>query len=105
MVKARYTPQQTMVLGVDEQESPHHHTLCDAQSVEGMPCVVADLHSALPAIVAAARHRSPNSPSPTFTPTRRHSHWPSHGRLPASSTVGTLKPSRQASPSAVSTRP
>lgn len=59
MVKARYTPQQTMVLGVDEQESPHHHTLCDAQSVEGMPCVVADLHSALPAIVAAARHRSP----------------------------------------------
>ncbi|WP_206074493.1 DUF3866 family protein [Antribacter gilvus] len=56
LVKARYTPLQALVLGVDEQESPHHHTLRDADTLDGMPVVVADLHSALPAIVAGARH-------------------------------------------------
>ncbi|WP_042437915.1 DUF3866 family protein [Sanguibacter keddieii] len=58
LVKARYTPHQTMVLGVDEQESPHHSTLQDADDLGGMPVVVADLHSALPAIVAGARHHA-----------------------------------------------
>lgn len=56
LVKARYTPLQTMVLGVDEQESPHHTTLADADSLDSMPVVVADLHSALPAVVAGLRH-------------------------------------------------
>ena len=51
VVKARYTPLQTMVLGVDEQESPHHAVLADADDLGGMPVVVADLHS------AAARRR------------------------------------------------
>ena len=52
LVKARYTPLQTVVLGVDEQDSPHHDALRDADDLDGMPVVVADLHSALPAIVA-----------------------------------------------------
>lgn len=56
LVKARYTPLQAMVLGVDEQESPHHDTLRDADDLAGLPVVVADLHSALPAVVAGARH-------------------------------------------------
>jgi hypothetical protein len=56
LVKARYTPLQTMVLGVDEQESPHHALLADADNLAGMPVVVADLHSALPAVVAGLRH-------------------------------------------------
>jgi len=56
LVKARYTPLQTMVLGVDEQESPHHSTLADADTLDGMPVVVADLHSALPAVLAGLRH-------------------------------------------------
>ncbi|MFI6427702.1 DUF3866 family protein [Promicromonospora sp. NPDC050880] len=56
LVKARYTPLQSMVLGVDEQESPHHATLADADTLDGMPVVVADLHSALPAVVAGLRH-------------------------------------------------
>ncbi len=55
LVKARYTPLQTMVLGVDEQESPHHEVLREADDLAGLPVVVADLHSALPAIVAGAR--------------------------------------------------
>lgn len=58
LVKARYTPLQTMVLGVDEQESEHHASLRDADDLAGLPVVVADLHSALPAVVAGARHRA-----------------------------------------------
>ena len=55
LVKARYTPLQAMVLGVDEQESPHHDLLRDADDLDGLPVVVADLHSAVPAIIAGAR--------------------------------------------------
>ena len=55
LVKARYSPAQAMVLGVDEQESAHHALLRDADSLDGTPVVVADLHSSLPAVVAGAR--------------------------------------------------
>lgn len=55
LVKARYTPLQATVLGVDEQDSRWHDTLRDADELFGMPVVVADLHSALPAIVAGVR--------------------------------------------------
>jgi hypothetical protein len=52
LVKARYTPLQATVLGADEQGSPHHDLLRDADDIGGMPVVVADLHSALPAMLA-----------------------------------------------------
>ncbi len=52
LVKARYTPLQATVLGVDEQDSPHHETIANATDIGLMPVVVADLHSALPAILA-----------------------------------------------------
>ncbi|MGW5239639.1 DUF3866 family protein [Monashia sp. NPDC004114] len=55
VVKARYTPSQTMVLGVDEQGSAHHGLLAEADDLDGLPVVVADLHSALPAIIAGVR--------------------------------------------------
>lgn len=61
LVKARYTPTQTMVLGVDEQCSPHHPALADADDLAGMPVVVADLHSALPAVVAGLRLARPDA--------------------------------------------
>jgi hypothetical protein len=51
LVKARYTPLQTTVLGVDEPDSPHHAVLAEADDLAGMPVVTADLHSALPAIL------------------------------------------------------
>ena len=51
LVKARYTPLQATVQGADEQGSPHHDVLRDADDIEGMPVVVADLHSALPAVL------------------------------------------------------
>jgi hypothetical protein len=53
LVKARYTPLQAIVLGADEQDSPFHEQLRDADSLDGMPVVTADLHSALPAVCAA----------------------------------------------------
>ncbi|HEU5160423.1 MAG TPA: DUF3866 family protein [Streptosporangiaceae bacterium] len=52
LVKARYTPLQATVLGADEQGSPHHETLRDADSLAGLPVIVADLHSAVPPILA-----------------------------------------------------
>lgn len=55
LVKARYTPLQTMVLGVDDPEGEHHAVLESADSIDGMPVVAADLHSALPAVLAGAR--------------------------------------------------
>ena len=55
LVKARYTPLQTMVLGVDDPEGAHHGGLADADDLGGMPVLAADLHSALPAVLAGVR--------------------------------------------------
>lgn len=55
LVKARYLPLQAMVAGADEQGSPFHEVLADADDLDGLPVVIADLHSALPAILAALR--------------------------------------------------
>jgi Protein of unknown function (DUF3866) len=52
IVKSRYTPLQVMVGSADEQGSQYHELLQAADSLDGMPVVVADLHSALPAILA-----------------------------------------------------
>ena len=65
IVKARYTPQQQMLLAVDEQDSPHHDALATGPAAEGdlgdMPVVVADLHSALPAVLAGLRASRPDA--------------------------------------------
>jgi hypothetical protein len=59
LVKARYTPSQATVLGVDEQDSPHHAVIADAEGIDGMPVVIADLHSALPAVLAGIHDHDP----------------------------------------------
>ncbi len=63
VIKARYTPLQACVLAADEQGSPHHEILREADDLDGMPVVVADLHSALPAVLAAffAERRPPGA--------------------------------------------
>jgi len=61
LVKARYTPMQAVVLGADEPASAYHTTLRDADDLGGMPVVVADLHSALPAIVAGVHADRPGT--------------------------------------------
>ncbi len=96
LVKARYTPLQATVLGADEQGSPHHDVLRDADDIGGMPVVVADLHSALPAVLAGVfgstertggrGHRRSGSPRVVYV-------MQDGGALPAwfSRTCATLK--------------
>lgn len=64
LVKDRYSPLQRVVLGVDDEQSEHHGVLRDADDLEAMPVVTADLHSALPAIVAGVRHGALRSGRP-----------------------------------------
>jgi hypothetical protein len=61
LVKARYTPLQAIRLGVDEEASPHRAVMAAATSLDGMPVVTADLHSALPAVVAAVHLDRPRA--------------------------------------------
>ncbi|HKE50007.1 MAG TPA: DUF3866 family protein, partial [Actinomycetes bacterium] len=61
LVKARYTPLQATVLGADEPDSPHYHALADADDLGGMPVVIADLHSALPAVTTAVLAERPGT--------------------------------------------
>jgi hypothetical protein len=61
LVKARYTPLQVLVQGADEQGSAHHEALRDADDLAGLPVVVTDLHSALPAVVAGVRTVLPDA--------------------------------------------
>ncbi|WP_028565607.1 DUF3866 family protein [Salinispora tropica] len=61
LVKARYTPLQPILLGVDEEASPHRAALADADDLGGLPVVTADLHSALPAVLAGIRADAPDA--------------------------------------------
>lgn len=61
LVKARYTPLQPILLGVDEEASPHRQVMEDAESLDDMPVVTADLHSALPAILAGIHADRPDA--------------------------------------------
>jgi hypothetical protein len=66
VVKARYTPLQATVASVEEQGSEFHDLLRDADSLGGMPVVIADLHSALPAILAGLYHAPGPRPSAAY---------------------------------------
>lgn len=54
IIKLRYTPMQLKVLAVEEEASPYHRVFKEKDSLEGCPVVVAELHSQLPAVAAAA---------------------------------------------------
>lgn len=56
LVKARYTPTQAMISGVDEQGSAYHDQLDTEDDLGGLPVIVADLHSSLAPIIAGLRH-------------------------------------------------
>jgi 8-oxo-dGTP pyrophosphatase MutT (NUDIX family) len=68
LMKARYTPLQARVLGADEQGSAYHDLLRDADDLAGLPVVVADLHSALPAILAGYLAARPAGAQPGSQP-------------------------------------
>ena len=61
LIKARYLPLQAMVAGADEQGSAHHQLLAEADSIDGMPVIVADLHSALAPILLAIANDRPGT--------------------------------------------
>ncbi len=82
LIKARYTPLQACVRGADEQGSPSHETLRDAEDLGGLPVVVADLHSAVPAILAGYLADRPTGPG-TSTPPRIAYVMLDGGALPA----------------------
>ena len=68
LIKARYTPLQARVLGADEQGSEFHEVLREADDLAGLPVVVADLHSALPAVLAGYRAARPAGARPGSPP-------------------------------------
>ena len=96
LVKARYTPLQATVPGADEPGSAHHDVLRDADDIGGMPVVVADLHSALPAVLAGVfdspERAAGDGPPPGDLPTVVYV-MQDGGALPAwfSRTCATLK--------------
>ncbi|HVM28165.1 MAG TPA: DUF3866 family protein [Mycobacteriales bacterium] len=63
LVKARYTPLQAVVLGADEPAAPSHAVLADDRplAAPGLPVVVADLHSSLPAVLAGVLDARPEA--------------------------------------------
>lgn len=61
IVKARYMPHQHVVQSVEEPDSPHHQIMAEATCLEGAPVLVADLHSAVPAVVAGIRSQDPTA--------------------------------------------
>ena len=61
VVKARYTPLQATVLAADEQDAPYHDVLRDADDLDGMPVVIADLHSAVAPILVGVRAARPDA--------------------------------------------
>lgn len=61
IMKLRYTPMQVRCLAVEEEDSPWHGVLENADSLEGLPVVVAGLHSMVPAVAAAIRLRQPTA--------------------------------------------
>ncbi|NUO56130.1 MAG: DUF3866 family protein [Hamadaea sp.] len=61
IVKSRYTPLQTVTLAADEEDSPFRPSLERADDLGGMPVVLADLHSALPAILAGVDATRPGT--------------------------------------------
>lgn len=59
LMKLRYTPMQFSVLSAEEQESSYHGLLKECKDLEKMPVVAGELHSQLPAMVAAIKEANP----------------------------------------------
>ncbi len=58
IMKLRYTPLQFAVLAVEEENSPHHGILREADSLGGMPVMVASLHSLIAPAAVVFHHFS-----------------------------------------------
>lgn len=56
IMKMRYTPMQIKVLSAEEEDSPYHQDLKDADSLEGTPVLAATLHSMLGPLAVELHH-------------------------------------------------
>lgn len=61
IMKMRYTPWQTEVVTAESPESPHHESLADVESIDGMPVVACTLHSQVAAIAAGIKASKPDA--------------------------------------------
>jgi hypothetical protein len=59
IMKLRYTPGQIRVLALEEEASPHHPLMCRALDLDGLPVLVAELHSQLAPAVLTLQHEKP----------------------------------------------
>lgn len=59
IMKLRYTPWQFSILAAEEETSPYHSELVEADSLEGTPVIAAPLHSMLPGIIAGFKKTMP----------------------------------------------
>ncbi|HHX74435.1 MAG TPA: DUF3866 family protein [Firmicutes bacterium] len=59
IMKLRYTPQQVKVLAVEEEASPYHAVMKEAAGLDGMPVIVAELHSMLAPLALALQEKKP----------------------------------------------
>lgn len=59
IMKMRYTPVQFDVRAVEEQDSPHHAVMREAESLAGMPVACCGLHSQVPLVAAAVKAVDP----------------------------------------------
>ncbi|WP_134698880.1 DUF3866 family protein [Ammoniphilus sp. YIM 78166] len=59
IMKLRYTPLQLATGSCEEQGSPYHKLFCEQRSLEGMPVLVAELHSMLPIAVTYIKKINP----------------------------------------------
>lgn len=58
IMKLRYTPWQIRCLSVEEEASPYHQVLAEAQDLQGIPVVIISVHSMLVPVLLGLRHRA-----------------------------------------------
>ncbi|NEN82178.1 DUF3866 family protein [Paenibacillus elgii] len=66
MMKLRYTSLQRAVLSVEEQSSPHHALFAESRTIDGMPVLIGELHSMLPAAVCWLRELAREAGAPAL---------------------------------------
>ncbi|MBL0387547.1 DUF3866 family protein [Tumebacillus sp. ITR2] len=60
IIKLRYTPQQMAVHAVEEQSHPMHAVMTEAETLDGTPVIICELHSMIPAVAMSFHHEMSN---------------------------------------------
>lgn len=61
IMKLRYTPLQRRVQAVEEPSHPAHRVMQQAQTLAGLPVVICELHSQLPAVAMTVKELAPEA--------------------------------------------